>query len=326
MDTDPILVMRQLEDPNFLAANPNLTIEDRRRLTKLAQQKTEERRSQSIDLFDVALMEGQLTPEDIDAAAFLTKKDKAVFKQALAKNDPPTNEAHAQAWQALDKLREARLDPSIDTTTYRRLWNEARGDVLSRIPADWRGDLKKELNYLDPTGRNAATTAGPLTREDLEAVGRGTAFRARDAGLFGRVDEDATPAQREKAYRRAEDIRLEIKRFTATNPPPTVEQVREFTDRLIAGQATTAAATQIQNTLPGSGMRFRLAPPTSPAPVPRQATPQAAPATQPPAPPRPLEPATDGAYSPLPNDEDGLGPVNPSALPPREQLRSLLSE
>jgi hypothetical protein len=185
----------------------------------------------------------------------------------MAQKAPPSNEQHAKAWEPLALLREARTDPRITPEAYRTIWNETRGIVLRGIAPRWQGDIKKELSYLSPAGRapDGGGLTGGYTKADLEAEGRAIAFRARDAGLFGTIAEDAKPADREKAFRKAEDVRLEVKRWLSTQSEATPEKVREYTDNLISGDRVKSTARELQSFVPGTGQSLRSKPAPAPA-------------------------------------------------------------
>ncbi len=265
IERDPQTMLELLESGDYLATTPGADLQLVERGKRQARAVIQRYRGEEMDQLEADLGRGRLKARDIEAARYLSEKDRVALTSALTTLDPPGNEAHAAAWDILWKLREAREDSSITPEKYRELWNEARGGVLGKIPPQWQGDLKKELSYLSPAGRSTdGTSSAAYTTADLEAVGRNIAFRARDAGFFGNIAEDATPAEKEKAFRRAEDIRLEVKRWLATQRDASPAAVREFTDGLISGDRIKDTARELRSFVPGTGQRFRAAP-TMPA-------------------------------------------------------------
>lgn len=316
IQADPAMVLVDIEQPDFLARFPGLTQEDIPRIRAAARSSAQRMRVEEMDLLEAGLINGNLTPEDIERVEYLTPGDKAKFSQSLDKvrnNKPPGHEDHAAAWDVLWKLRTERDNPAVSPEKYREIWNDARGTVMQHIPPQWQGDIKKELSYLSPAGRSpdgggTADDFQGYTRADLEAVGRNIAFRARDAGLFGSTAPDATPAENEKAHRRAEDIRLEVKRWLATQEDATPETVREFTDRLISGDRIKSTARDLQSFIPGTGQRFRAAPaPAMPALPPKQGA---------------KDKANADPLAIPPGDAD----ASDALLPARQQLESFLSQ
>ncbi len=291
LERDPQGVM-DLPDEHFLNALPGISLEQIERGRSAAKAKLQEFRSGEMDTLEAALDAGTIHPRDVEAARFVSPKDRASLLDALGQKDPPSNENHGKAWDLLGTLRKARQDPSVTPDQYREIFNETRGDVLRRIAPRWQGDLKQELSYLSPAGRStdAAKVATAYERGDLEAQGRDVAFRARDAGLFGNVADDAPPADKEKAYRRADEIRLSVKRFVAGKPEATPEEVWGYVDSLISRDRAKTTAASLQSFVPGAAQRLR---------------------------PRPADPTR-------PDLPAGEGTATPSLLPPAQQLENFL--
>jgi hypothetical protein len=267
---DPRGTLARLESGEFLDSTPGADLDMVERGKRKAHAVMQDYRSLELDALEAKLGQGNLKPRDIKAASYLTERDRVALTNSLASLDPPSTEDHAAAWDVLSKLRDARNNPAVSAEKFRELWNDARGDVLQKVAPQWQGDLKKELSYLSPAGRSPDGEA-PNTgyeRTDLEALGRDVAFRARDAGFFGNLADDATPAEREKAYRKAEDIRLEVKRWISTQKEITPAQVREYTDSLISGDRIKTTAKDLSPFIPGSGQRFRPKPAAAMPPLP----------------------------------------------------------
>lgn len=311
IDANPRGTLEQLESGEWLKNTPGATLDLVERGKRYALDRIETIRSAQMDTLETALKTGTLHPRDIEAAQFIDDNDRKALAYALARKTPPTNEEHGRAWKALDSLREARGDTAVSAEAYRKIWNETRGLVLSVIPPEWQGDISKELSYLSPAGRSPSggSNSTGYDRADLEAIGRDIAFRARDAGFFGSIEDEAPPAEREKAYRKAEDIRLAVKRFLVMNPQATPEQVREHTDGLISGDRVKDAARSLQSFVPGAAQSLRPAPaaPIMPALPPKQGSKDKA--------------AADPLQIPA-----GPGEVSDSLLPARQKLDALLSD
>lgn len=262
IEEDPGGALERLDSESWIEQNPGATLDDQARLKRQAESALEERRGSEVETMETLMSQGKLTGADIEAAEYLSDKDKRAFGAAMQRvtaDDPPTNAEHGNAWKVLDVVRAARKNPAITDEQFREIYNEARTDVLQRIPPAWQGDLKKELNYLSPAARNPndpSNDFGEYKPDELQAMGRDVAFRARDAGVFGDISKEAPFAVREKAYRKAEDIRLEVARYVKSTPEAGPDQVREFTDRLVSGDRAAEAGKSIK--LPGAGFRLRL--------------------------------------------------------------------
>jgi hypothetical protein len=260
IEEDPGGALGRLESESWIEQNPGATLDDQARLKRQAEYALEERRGSEVETMETLMSQGKLTGADVEAAEYLSDKDKRAFGTAMKRvtaNIPPTNEEHGNAWKVLDVVRAARKDPAVTKEMFRKIYNEARSDLLQRVPPKWQGDLKKELNYLSPAGRknDPANDFGAEPAE-LQALGRDAAFRARDAGVFGDVSKEAAFAVRENAFRKAEDIRLEVNPYVKRTPDAGPDQVRAFTDKLIFGDRASEAAKSI--TLPGAGFRLRM--------------------------------------------------------------------
>lgn len=308
IEENPAAIADELASADFLARYPGITQADIPQLQGAVRASAQRKRSEEMDLIEAALTDNLLQPEDIEDAVYLSPGDRAKVKHAIAAAQAdklPSNEDHAKAWDLLTSLREYRADPATTQEQYRELWNEARGSVLARVAPKWQGDLKKELSYLSPAGRDVQPKiSGEYEKGDLEALGRGIAFRARDAGFLGSMDEDATPQEKEKAYRKAEDIRLQVKRFVAGNPKATPAEVREFTDGLISGDRIKSTARDLQSFVPGTGQQFRSKP-TMPTLPPKQG-------------------AKDKATADPLNIPPGDADASDALLPARQQLESFI--
>lgn len=234
---------------------PDLSNADRRRLESLAKNQVQEYREGEFSALEAMLLEGTLEENNIDSARYLTDKDRAEFRRGIDNTTPPKKEVFLSAWRLTDNLREARQDPSISQEQYRELFNETRAKVIGSIPPNYQGDLKKELGYLSPAGRDpsAPRDQSAITPEDLNALARGQINRALDAAVFGKVGEDATPQEKEAAYRRAEDLRIEAKRYIGTKKEMLPGEVRSFVDSMISGGKTTTAAKTLLPKIPGMG-------------------------------------------------------------------------
>ena len=306
--SDPMGTLARLESGEFLEVTPGADLQIVDRGKRQAQARIQELRGGEMDKLETAAIQGTLKPRDLEAAQFISDRDRAALSGTLTKSEPPSKEEHANAWKVLDVLREAREDPAVTPEQYREIWNEARGDVLARIAPQWQGDLKKELSYLSPAGRSpdGGTFSAGYTREDLEAVGRNIAFRARDAGFFGPIAEDDPPAEREKAFRKAEDVRLEVKRWLSTQREPTPEMVREYTDSLISGDRIKSTARELQSFVPGTGQRFRAAPAMPPLP--------------------PIRGEKDKAAADPLEIQPGDADLSDALLPARQQLETFINQ
>jgi hypothetical protein len=219
-------------EEQFLKTMPGATLEQVAAAKRKAEAKKEDYRVAEMDRAELAMIDGKLTPQDIEASQYLSKADQRNLTLALKQKNPPAQEQHAKAWWVLDQLRSLRDDPGVTPEMYRSAWNEARGTVMGSIAPQWQGDIRQELGYLSPAGRSPdAPVSRAYDASDLEAIGRDVAFRARDAGVFGDPEEkDFT--KREAVFRKAEDIRLHVKRYVASNSKASVEDVRAYADKL----------------------------------------------------------------------------------------------
>jgi hypothetical protein len=239
-EDSPQDAIESLESESFLSTNPFLYPEDRDSLLRFAKQQQQVKRGEEIELLDEAELQGRLSPVDIEAAEHLSAKDRASYRSSLEiikAEDPISQQDYLGAWKITDNLRTFRSDPGVSDDQYRVMHAEAATLIRSRIPPSRQGDLKKELGYLSPAGRDTSepSTKGDLS--DLQSIGSGSINRAYDAGMYGDTSKDAPYESKERAARKAEDIRLQVKRFIASkSPPPTAQEVRSYVDT-INGQA-----------------------------------------------------------------------------------------
>ena len=286
---DPALVLEDIERPDFLTRVPGFTPEDIPHLRSAARTSAQRHRGEQIDLMEAALDTGHLTPKDIEAGDYLTPGDVAKFQKALVKVDPPTPEIHGKAWDKLLENRKTFNDPAISDRDYAEKWNDLRTEVIAMVPKAFRGDISQELIYRSPANRNEAKKKPRAwsDKQELKSIGLDRITRARTSNMFGNVGEDADTPGKEKAYRRAEELRLEVARFIESTPDLTIEQVTEFTDSRISGDRVKTSAREFQNFVPGGAQRLR-------------------------------------PMVPLPGMAPGQGPASDALLPPRTQLENFL--
>jgi hypothetical protein len=312
IDQDPAGFMLDLEQPDFLDRFPGITPADLPRLKDAARSSAQRMRAEETDLIAAALMENKLQPEDIEAAEYLTATDRAKFKSALddiQNARPPSAETHGKAWDTLLSLRQAFQDPGTSDSEYAARWNDARAEVLSlvaTVPAAYRGDITSELSRRSPAARSGVPDEPPefSQKAELKTIALDRIARARSAGMFGPIDQDAEPAARERAYRRAEEIRLKVSDFVDRKPAGEIgiEEVTTFTDRLISGDRIKTAVRDFREFIPGSGQRFRM-----PAQMPA------------------LPPLDQAAADPL-DIPPGEATASDALLPPRQMLEEFLAD
>ena len=247
-EDNPRQLLEDLDAENFASDNPNLTPDDIDKLKRYGKQQIEFKRGEEIDTFEEALYQGKLGQGDIDSAEFLSAKDRAAFTSSLkrmAEEKPISQEDYLNAWKFTDVLRKARQDPRVTDDQYRALHNEVRTDLLNSIPPSQQGDIKKELGYLSPAGRDTSSGGSKPNVTDLKAIARSQISRAADANLYGDMSEEAPFQSRENAARRAEDMRLRANQFIESkSPPPSPQEVRDYVDSL-NGEAIDPSANLI---------------------------------------------------------------------------------
>lgn len=233
---EPGLVLEDMQREDFFTRFPGLNPTDMPRIQSAARSSIQRKRSEEMDLIEAALIEGKLTPEDLEGASFLTPKDIAQVKSAMADARPPDTSKHSAAWDHLFKLREDFKNPAVSDEQYAERWNETRSSIFGLLPPAFQGDLKQELSYRSPANRRIGEVE---ERPDAQARDFGTLMTARikkafDDGLLGDVTDPAS-ATAKKAYTRMEDARAEVIRYIRQNPQATFPEIREFTTRALGG-------------------------------------------------------------------------------------------
>lgn len=278
---DPAEVLKDIEAPDFLTRFPGITKNDLPELKDRAEHAKENHRAEQLQLLNDALTVGRLQPDDIEAATYLTPLDVEKVKTALAAKQnakPPTPEQHGKAWDMLLELREKFADPAMTDKEYAARWNDARADVIGIIattPPAFRADITGELERRSPANRSAEKLLPPVgtDRTELKAIAIARITRARAANMLGNAAEDATPAEREKAYRTAEALRLKVSQWIENNADERLDlqKVEEFTDSLISGDRVKSTVRDLAPMVPGSAQRLRPAP-APPVLPPKQGT------------------------------------------------------
>ncbi len=258
---DPQAVI-DTSDEEYLKQLPGGTLEMFENARNAARSQKQKFRAEELDLLEADLDKGVLHPRSIEAAKWITPGDVAKLSKAMKKVDPPTSEAHGKVWNLLLANRETFTDRAVSDHDYAERWNTLRSEVIGMVPPEFAGDIRQELSYRSPANRTEAKTKPRPSndRQELKSVSLERITRAREANLFGSVDKDADPVTREKAFRRAEELRLQTSRFINDTPDLTLDKVTEFTDGLISGDRVKTSASELQNFVPGAAQRLRPAP------------------------------------------------------------------
>lgn len=265
---DPALVLEDIERPDFIQRNPQFSPEDLPKIRRAAEAGAERIRGEELETLQEAMLRGMLKPSDLEAALYLKPSDRARFVRAMEraaapKPQPLTSEEHARAWDHLLRLRESFKDPAVSDSDYAARFNDARAEVLEAIahtPEAFRADITSELSRRAPGNRSAAKILPPVgtDKAELKAVALDRITRARAAGLFGNVADDAEPAEREKAYRRSEALRLQVSQWVNQNADKIgLPEIEEFTDNLISGDRVKSTARDLETFIPGSARKLR---------------------------------------------------------------------
>jgi hypothetical protein len=236
IEADPEMVLFDIEKPGFLERNPGLTEADLPRLKSAANSSIQRKRAEEMDMIEAALIEGKLTPQDLESAVYLTPKDRARAKAALSDSRPPDTSKHSKAWDHLFKLRDEFNNPAVSNEEYAAKWNDARSNILDLLPPAFQGDLKQELSYRSPANRSlgAADSRPDAAARDYATLATSRIKKAFDDGLLGDVT-DPKSAEAKAAFTRMEDARAAVIRFIKQNPQATFPEIREFTTKALGG-------------------------------------------------------------------------------------------
>jgi hypothetical protein len=238
----PTAALEALEKDDFLTVHPNLFPEDVDKLKRFAKQQIQVKRGEEFDTLEEGILKGKVGGSDIEAAENLTEKDRRALYDTLQKEigeSPISQMDYLRAWKSLDGLREMRMNPKVSQDQYRLLHNELRSRILSIIPPSKQGDIKKELGYLSPAGRDPNE---PLKKSDLlsqrKAYMRAGFGRALARGNFGDMSEEGDPIVQERAARIVGSIFLnEGNQFFLENPDASTDEIDAFIDKTIKAKS-----------------------------------------------------------------------------------------
>jgi hypothetical protein len=230
----PEEVLKDIERPDFSARFPGMTPEDVPRLRSAARSNIQRKRGEEMDIIEAALMTGNLSGADIEAARYLTDEDRVRVSAALSETEPPDTSKHSQVWDALFKLRKDFKNPAVTDEQYAEKWNETRSGILGLLPPAFQGDLKQELSYRSPANRlQGQPDARPdALAKDYALLATARIKKAFDEGSLGDVTDPKSEAAK-KAYTRMEDTRAATIQFIKQNPNATWPEVRDFTAKAL---------------------------------------------------------------------------------------------
>lgn len=287
IEADPIKAKEQIESSSF-TDQPGFT-EDLRDKAKLkVNRELQTLRSSENNVLEEKLKNGELTPDEISNARYISESDKKSLDSALRKsveaNTPPSSGESMSAWKIMEWLRQKREDPAVSNDQYLESYNDAKSAIRTFVPPKFQGELNKDLNNLAPsTGRDplAPKTDRAFTETDLRGVASRTITRAYDRNLFGDIsksEEDKSkynnPAVAEAAARKAESVRLEMFKRIKSNPSWTEKEVQENIDSMIGEEEAKKGASIGPSLMPGSGPAIRSAATSSMPPLPPKRTSQ----------------------------------------------------
>ena len=227
IEAEPTLILDNIKGDTF--PSEYLTPEDVQRVKAAAEDSVQRKRSEELDTIEAALITGQLHPRDLEAAQYLTPKDRAKIQHSMQLRETPDTSAHSKAWDGLFKLREAFNNPAISDAKYAELWNTTRTETLALLPRGYQGDIAQELSYRSTANRTntrTATTRPPAAdAADKRSLATERIKKAYNAGLFGSIDDPKSKTA-QAALTRFEDVRLSIWDFIRKNPDAPQEAIR----------------------------------------------------------------------------------------------------
>ena len=244
---------------------PHLSDRELRRYETHAKALVQERRGAELEELQAKAQQDNLSQEEVDKKTYLTKNDRLAYANFLKHSRQPSNEEFALAWKATGQLRRLRDDPTVSQERYVEAFYDTQSTLLGWIPPNHQGELKQELGYLSPAGRDlSAPDSGVVTSEELNVIAREQIQRSLNAKQLGDISEGANPKEKEDVYRKAEDYRIEARKFIARTKDADVTMVRTFVDGLISGKKTTNTATSLLDAVPGLGGKLRSKSPLPP--------------------------------------------------------------
>ena len=207
IEINPLLAKQRLEAGDFLDRSPDVTEQERRRALLMAGASIEKKRGEEFQELRAALDQKKLEPEHIQAARYLTDKDRASLKKSWQAVTPPSHESVYKAWKLIDKLRESYDDPVTGNAEYHLLFNDTHTHILNLIPVAWQGEIPEVLATMTAGDRTQGVRrASPSNGNDLLALGRASVEKALLGGVFGEVSPSAPTHVREIAHGRARKI------------------------------------------------------------------------------------------------------------------------
>ena len=229
LEQDPQGALLDMEADGFSEAWPNIVPASIPRLKAEAKRLTQERRAQELDLIDTSIITGTFTPDDLEAAEYLTPKDIAQIRDGIERTDgPPTTPLHSAAWDKMFELQDKFNDPTISDEDFAAHWNDTRNEIYSAIPARYRGDFNQEFSYRSPANRSGGKPVTEKPDADIKSAANQRLKRAFDSGLLGE-DEDS-------GFKRYQNLTVFVAQHLKNNPGQTWKDTYSFVDQLIAGE------------------------------------------------------------------------------------------
>lgn len=233
---EPQGALLDLQTEDFTTRNPTILPSAIPNLQRYAQGLIQDRRAQEIDIIDTAILQGQFKPQDLEAAEYLTPKDRAqILAQQNRKTGPPPTPLHSAAWDKMFALRDQFADPSVSDEEYAAAWNDTRLEIYTHIPDDYRGDFTQEFSYRSPANRKGGKPVNPSPDKDIKSNAQQRLKRAFDSGLFGEKDSD-------KAFDHFQKLNIHLNNWMDANPDKPWPEVQTYTQTLISGTFTDADA------------------------------------------------------------------------------------
>lgn len=274
------ILSAKAEDGKYLN-EPEMEEGTRARLLVMAERELDSKQTEEFEIFQGAIASGSATEEEIrKSPLYLSDGQKDSLLDHYRRTQPPSDADDDKAWNLITGIRtkynEAKSG-NVSEVDFRKAHSAARTEILKLVPNGYSGTLLETLQRYSPAGvydRPAPKVPGAAERKaDIRVEIRGSLDAAEKMNFLGPAGEDTTPVEREATARRKRDLeRRAVEWSQSQKEPPSIPDVRSYTDGLISNIRSGKNAGDLRQFVPGGGQRFQHPPsfqtmPPLPAPI-----------------------------------------------------------
>lgn len=146
-DGDPTGAIARMESEDFHEMNPRVSPEKKRQLLSYAKNQLLDARGEQLDLMEVEYNKGNLTPADVEAAEFLSDKDRQIWNKRLTDyNERILMATPAYQEEVVGRVSSMIADYNPEMEGFDEYFVEMDAEVRKLPPGPVKDEMNRKLN------------------------------------------------------------------------------------------------------------------------------------------------------------------------------------